>query len=44
MIPICQDTGMAVIFAKIGQNVHFDGGNLTEAINEGVRQGMYKDI
>ncbi len=39
MIPICQDTGMAVIFAKIGQNVHFDGGNLTEAINEGVRQG-----
>lgn len=39
MIPICQDTGMAVIFLEIGQNVHFTGGNLTEAVNEGVRQG-----
>ena len=39
MIPICQDTGMAVIFIKIGQEVHFTGGNLEEAINEGVRQG-----
>lgn len=39
MIPICQDTGMAVIFVKVGQNVHFDGGDLTTAINEGVRQG-----
>lgn len=39
MIPICQDTGMAVIFMEIGQNVHFEGGNLEEAINEGVRQG-----
>ena len=39
MIPICQDTGMAVFFVKIGQEVHFEGGNLTEAINEGVRQG-----
>ncbi len=39
MIPICQDTGMAVIFMKVGQEVHFDGGNLTEAVNEGVRQG-----
>ncbi len=39
MIPICQDTGMAVIFIKVGQNVHFKGGNLTDAINEGVRQG-----
>ena len=39
MIPICQDTGMAVIFIKIGQEVHFIGGNLEEAINEGVRQG-----
>ena len=39
MIPICQDTGMAVIFIKIGQEVHFVGGNLEEAINEGVRQG-----
>jgi fumarate hydratase subunit alpha len=39
MIPICQDTGMAVIFAKVGQDVHFEGGNITDAINEGVRQG-----
>ncbi len=38
MIPICQDTGMAVIFAEIGQDVHVNG-NLTDAINEGVRQG-----
>ncbi|MBR3042833.1 MAG: fumarate hydratase [Eubacterium sp.] len=37
-IPICQDTGMAVFFIKVGQEVHFDG-NLTEAINEGVRRG-----
>jgi len=39
MIPICQDTGMAVIFMKVGQEVHFDEGNLSEAVNEGVRQG-----
>lgn len=39
MKPICQDTGMAVIFMEIGQEVHFTGGNLTDAINEGVRQG-----
>ena len=39
MIPICQDTGMAVLFIKVGQEVHFVGGDLTEAINEGVRQG-----
>ena len=39
MIPICQDTGMAVLFVKVGQEVHFVGGDLTEAINEGVRQG-----
>lgn len=39
MIPICQDTGMAVIFLEIGQDVHFEGGNLSDAINEGVRQG-----
>ena len=39
MIPICQDTGMAVIFMKVAQEVHFEGGNLTEAVNEGVRQG-----
>ena len=38
-IPICQDTGMAVFFINIGQDVHFTGGNLTDAINEGVRQG-----
>ena len=39
MIPICQDTGMAVIFMEIGQEVHFEGGSLEEAIHEGVRQG-----
>lgn len=39
MIPICQDTGMAVVFLEIGQDVHFEGGILTDAINEGVRQG-----
>ena len=39
MIPICQDTGMAVVFMEIGQDVHFEGGDLTEAVNEGVRQG-----
>ena len=38
-IPICQDTGMAVIFFKIGQDVHIEGKNITEAINDGVRQG-----
>ena len=38
-IPICQDTGMAVIFMEIGQDVHFEGGNLEEAVNEGVRKG-----
>lgn len=39
MIPICQDTGMAVIFLEIGQEVHFEGGILENAINEGVRRG-----
>ena len=39
MIPICQDTGMAVVFIKVGQDVHLIGGSLTDAINEGVRQG-----
>ncbi|MGN0371023.1 MAG: fumarate hydratase [Butyrivibrio sp.] len=39
MIPICQDTGMAVIFINVGQDIHFIGGNIEEAINEGVRQG-----
>ena len=39
MIPICQDTGMAVIIMKVGQDVHFIGGNIEDAINEGVRKG-----
>ena len=39
MIPICQDTGMTVVFLEIGQDVHLTGGNLTDAVNEGVRQG-----
>jgi fumarate hydratase subunit alpha len=42
MIPICQDTGMAVIFLNIGQDVHFTGGDLYDAVNEGVREG-YRD-
>lgn len=41
-VPICQDTGMAVLFLEIGQDVHFVGGNLYDAINEGVRRG-YED-
>lgn len=41
-IPICQDTGMAIVFIKIGQDVHIEGMSLAEAINEGVRQG-YRD-
>ena len=41
-VPICQDTGMAVFFLKIGQDVHITGKNLNEAINDGVRQG-YSD-
>lgn len=39
MIPICQDTGMAVVFLEIGQDVHFVGGNVMDAVNEGVRRG-----
>ena len=39
MIPICQDTGMAVVFLKSGQDVHFEGGSVEDAVNEGVRQG-----
>lgn len=39
MIPVCQDTGMAVIFMEIGQDVHVEGGILTDAVNEGVREG-----
>lgn len=38
-IPICQDTGMAVVFIKVGQDVHIEGANLEDAINEGIRQG-----
>lgn len=38
-IPICQDTGMAVVFLEIGQEVHFEGGSLEAAVNEGIRQG-----
>lgn len=39
MIPICQDTGMAVVFIKVGQDVHLEGGSLTGAVNQGVREG-----
>lgn len=39
MIPICQDTGMAVVFLKVGQDVHITGGSLAHAVNEGVRKG-----
>lgn len=39
MIPICQDTGMAVVFMEVGQEVHFEGGALEQAVDEGVRQG-----
>lgn len=44
MIPICQDTGMAVFFIEIGQDVHFTGGVLEDAINEGVRQATQTAI
>ena len=39
MIPICQDTGMAVVFLEVGQEVHLTGGNVEDAVNEGVRRG-----
>lgn len=39
LIPICQDTGMAIVFVKLGQDVHIEGGSLSDAIHEGVRQG-----
>lgn len=42
MIPICQDTGMAVVFLEVGQDVHFEGAAVEDAVNEGVRQG-YKE-
>ena len=41
-VPICQDTGMAVIFMNIGQEVYFTGGSLKEAINDGVKDGYEK--
>lgn len=41
-IPICQDTGMTVVFLKVGQEVHFEGGYIEDAINEGIRQGYQK--
>lgn len=41
-VPICQDTGMAIVFVELGQEVHINGGLLTDAINEGVRRG-YRD-
>ena len=43
MIPICQDTGMAVFFLELGQEVHITGGGLEDAVNEGVRKG-YTDM
>ncbi len=39
MIPICQDTGMAVVFMRVGQDIHLSGGDITDAVNEGVKQG-----
>ena len=41
-VPICQDTGMACVFLEIGQDVHFTGGDLNDAVNEGVRRGYDK--
>ncbi|HCC34300.1 MAG TPA: fumarate hydratase [Ruminococcaceae bacterium] len=43
-IPICQDTGMAVVFAELGQEVHVSGGLLTDAVNEGVRKGYVEGL
>ncbi len=43
-IPVCQDTGMAVVFAEIGQEVHFAGGAFEEAVNEGVRRGYLEGL
>ena len=41
-LPLCQDTGMAVVFIELGQDVHITGGSLTEAVNEGVRREHQK--
>ena len=43
-LPLCQDTGMAIVFLKVGQDVHLVGGDLTEAVNEGVRQGYEEGL
>jgi len=43
-IPICQDTGMAIVFAEVGQEVHITGGNFEDAVNEGVRQGYLEGL
>lgn len=43
-IPVCQDTGMAVIFAQVGQDVHITGGSFEDAVNEGVRQGYVQGL
>ena len=43
-LPVCQDTGMAIIFAEIGQDVHFTGGSFEDAVNEGVRQGYTEGL
>ena len=43
-VPVCQDTGMAVVFLEIGQDVHFIGGDFNEAVNEGVRQGYLEGL
>jgi len=41
-VPMCQDTGMTVVFVEVGQDLHIEGGSLTEALNEGVRRGYEK--
>ena len=43
-LPVCQDTGMAVVFAEIGQEVHFTGGSFEEAVNEGVHRGYTEGL
>ncbi len=44
MIPICQDTGMAVVFLEIGQDVHLEGGALEDAVNEGVTSRLCRRL
>lgn len=43
-VPICQDTGMAVVFLEVGQDIHFTGGGLVDAVNEGVRRGYVNGL